>query len=113
MKPFWGKFAVAGILWAILIPLLLFRREIRDGQSMKLDVMASNMRLASDSATNEFVSIPTNGIRNWAGVIHDLATTEDRRTNTFAIVTMVSSPIIIVLSVCTLRICKKDGNSDT
>jgi hypothetical protein len=103
MKSLWRKFAAAGILWAILMPLLLIRQEIRDGQSVKLHLMAENLQLANDSATNGIVSISTNGTSNWAGVVHGLATTEDRRTNIFASVTVVSSVVILVLSACALK----------
>jgi hypothetical protein len=112
MKPLWRTFAVAGISWAILMPLILFWQEINDGPSVKLHLMASNLRLASASATNGFVSIPVNGMSNWAGVVHNLATTEDRRTNKFAGITAISSAMIIVLAVCALRVRKKDRNLD-
>jgi hypothetical protein len=110
MKPLLRKFAIVGILWAILMPILLFWREINDGHSMMLHVMASNLKLASNSASNGVVNIPTNGMSNWAGTIHDLAAAEGRRTDFFASVIGISSVIIIVLSVCALRICKKDKN---
>jgi len=49
---------------------------------------------------------------NWAGVVHDLATTEDCRTNKFAGITAISSAMIIVLAVCALKVRKKNRNLD-
>jgi hypothetical protein len=111
-KPLWRKFAVVGILWAILMPLILFWQEIQDGPSVKLHLLASNLRLASASATNGLVTIPANGMSNWAVVVHDLATTEDRRTNKLAGITAISSTIIIVLSACASRVRREDKNTD-
>jgi hypothetical protein len=114
MKPFTRVLAGVAIVWAFVMPGVLFVQELRDGQAMKLEVMAQNLHSAlpkqpaSDTAT---VTLPASGVSNWAGVMRDLAVTEDRRLDTFAVTTLVSSVAIIILSVSILRVSKRDENT--
>ncbi len=113
MKPFWRQFAGIGIVWAILMPVFLLHLELRDSQSIKLNLMAQNLHssLPKEPASDKmFVSLPAQGVSNWADVIHDLAVTEDRHSEMFAVVTSISSIAIIILSVCILM-NKRDGNT--
>jgi hypothetical protein len=113
MKLLWRQFAGIGILWAILVPVFLLHQELRDGQSVQLDLMARNLHsLLPKEPTNDktLVSLPAQGVSNWAGVMHDLAVTEDRHLEMLAVVTSISSITIIILSVCILR-TKRDENT--
>jgi hypothetical protein len=112
MKLFWRKLAVIGILWAILMPTVLFYRELSDSRSMELHVMAQNLHVLipkEPAADKSVVSLPVEGVSNWANKLHDLAVREDRDTRTLATVIMISSLAIIILSVCILKIERNEN----
>ena len=114
MKPFTRLLAAVAIIWALVTPVALFVQELRDGQAMKLEVMAQNLHstLPKEPASNTAtVTLPVSGLSNWTGAMRELAMTEGRRSDTFAAVTMISSAAIIILSVCILRATKRDENT--
>ena len=99
-------FAKIGIIWALLIPLLLFFEEIHVNNDMTFEIMAQNLYSISPKkpvSDGEVISIPANGIMNWAKVMRDTATIEEIRTTAFLTVISISSAVIVVLSVKIIR----------
>jgi hypothetical protein len=106
MKPFWRKLAVVGIIWAILMPAIIFFRELSDSRSMELHVMAQNLHVLvpKEPATDKsVVNLPVEGVSNWASTLHDLAVRNDSDIAMLGAVIMISSVAIIILSICILK----------
>jgi len=111
MASFYRKLAVAGIIWAILTPCILIIRELSDSRSMQLHVMAQNLHtlVPKEPTTNNIVTLPVDGVSNWATTLHGLAARNDFDTEELLAVIFASSVAIIVLSVCILK-AKRDEN---
>ena len=68
--------------------------------------MAQNLHVLipkEPAADKSVVSLPVEGVSNWANTLHNLAVREDRDTRTLATVIMISSVAIIIFSVCILK----------
>jgi hypothetical protein len=99
-------FAKLGIVWAILTLLFLFLEEIHVNNDMTFEIMAQNLYSISPKkpvSDGEVVSIPANGIMNWAKVMRDAATIEENRSVAFYTIITISSAVIVVLSIYIVR----------
>ena len=109
MTQFYRRLAVAGIIWAILVPCILFLRELSDSRSMELHTMAYNLHvlIPKEPATNSTVTLPLAGISNWADTLYSLAVRDIHDTSVLLSVILASSGVIIVLAICILK-AKRD-----
>jgi hypothetical protein len=98
--------AKIGIAWAVLIPLLLILEEMHVNNPMTIEIMAQNLYSISPKkpvSDEDIISIPANGIMNWAKVMRNASTIEEARTLAFFTVISVSSAMIIILSIHIVR----------
>src|ERR1019366_3249711 len=114
MKKFCKVFAILGIRWAVLIHPFLSLQAIKDEQTRRIEALAAVTRhwMATDRATNGLVSISEDDARVYVQRTHEIAEAHNRRSVTYWVINWVSSAIIITLSVCALKACKKNKQTD-
>ena len=110
MKTLYGLFAILGIVWAVLIHPFLFLQAMGDQQTSRVDALEAVTRnwMGPERVTNGAVSLSEDYARVYVWRTHDLAVATNRRTMTHWVISWISSVVIIILSICVLKVGKKD-----
>ena len=106
--------AVAAILWAILSPPLFSVMEISSGHDLprRLHLRAEVLRMElPKESSGETALIRVNSVSTTANIVDDIANNLEQRSKIDTIKTIISSVIIIILSICILRMYRRDAKS--
>jgi hypothetical protein len=109
MKTFCTIFGILGIAWAVLIHPFFLLQAIGDQQTRKIEALEAVTRnwMGPERVTNGVVSLSEDYARVYVQRTHEIAVAYHRRSTTYWVISWVSSAVIIVLSVCALRVSKK------
>ena len=117
MKTFFKIFALIALTWAILIPFLLAVLNAADGVGPVTEGAHSLARYLNSTvpqgpvSDTTFVSIPAQRVINSEAFL-DLAADDVQKTLMLQnFNTWVSSVVIVILSVCLLKTCKREAKT--
>jgi hypothetical protein len=117
MKTFSKILAVIALLWAVLTPPLLSVLDASNGigPMTRLDrQLAGDLRSALPEASTidtAQVSLPARLVSNSAAALDWAREATQKVLTLHTIDTMISSVVIIILSICIFRTCKRDANT--
>ena len=115
MKTFAKQFAIIALLWAIFSPPIFHVLSAAHGHSLSrtLHTMAQYLRSAlpqEPASETSVVSLPAQQVSNSVKMLDGVAEDTEQRSAIHAGETIISSAVIIILSICILRTCKRDAN---